>query len=151
VIIFVIRADYQKWTGIILCAMNADSAANADMLTTAKAGSKPMTDLPVPICRLCKCAPIRLIDGSVKHDELSSRCSLRLSVLTGAEWTALMGVDHPAIADPVDDHAAMRERQHIMITSQGWDRAQGTAFADGWTQCAYHYGIRQNKKMGEQQ
>lgn len=59
-----------------------------------------MTDLPyvlLPVCKLCGCAAIPLIDGSVKHDELSSRCSLRLSVLTGAEWTALMGVDWDAV------------------------------------------------------
>jgi hypothetical protein len=58
-----------------------------------------MTDLPR--CRLCKCTPIRLIDGSVKHDELASQCSLRLSVLTGAEWAALMGDQIQAIANRV--------------------------------------------------
>lgn len=50
-------------------------------------------------------------------------------------------------SDDVADHAAMREAKHRMITSQGWDRGQGTAFADGWTQCAYHYGIRNSQKL----
>lgn len=45
----------------------------------------------LPICRLCGCTPIRLIDGSVKHDELTSDCSMRLAVLKGEEWAALMG------------------------------------------------------------
>lgn len=57
-----------------------------------------MTDLPYvlfPVCKLCGAAAIPLIDGSVKHDELASQCSLRLSVLTGAEWAALMGRGEP--------------------------------------------------------
>lgn len=49
----------------------------------------------LPKCRLCGCAPIRLIDGSVKHDEFASQCSLRLSVLKGEEWTVLMGGGEP--------------------------------------------------------
>ena len=49
----------------------------------------------LPKCRLCGCAPIRLIDGSVKHDEYASRCSLRLSVLTGEEWNLLIGGGEP--------------------------------------------------------
>lgn len=107
-------------------------------------------------CKLCKCEPnqsLSLADPGFRYNCDSHDCPIAESglTLTREQWTALMGVDHPAIADPVDDHAAMRERQHIMITSQGWDRAQGTAFADGWTQCAYHYGIRQNKKIGAQQ
>lgn len=45
----------------------------------------------LPKCMLCGCTPIRLIDGSVKHNELTSNCSLRLAVLKGEEWNALMG------------------------------------------------------------
>lgn len=49
----------------------------------------------LPKCRLCGCTPIRLIDGSIKHDEYASRCSLRLSVLKGEEWNLLMGGGEP--------------------------------------------------------
>lgn len=46
----------------------------------------------LPVCRLCGIKPIRLIDGTVKHDEYSSQCNLRLSVLTEPQWNALMAV-----------------------------------------------------------
>jgi hypothetical protein len=49
----------------------------------------------LPKCRLCGATPIQLINGSVKHDEFSSDCSLKSAVLTFAEWSNLMGQSEP--------------------------------------------------------
>lgn len=48
-----------------------------------------------------------------------------------------------APVDPAEDSRAMREARHRMTEAQGWGREKATAFFDGWTACAYHYGIRQ--------